>query len=1200
MSFSRRFLHFLGVVFLALVAAPVSRAWSQTSPAANPLRQAELQSGDAAPTAEADANPPAAAAARAEAPATDAGDADEELAEVSLLDPLKKEFLTARLQRLSGLGLEEDVREAAEANYNQALKSRSQWKGFRVQISTWKKEIEARPEQIAALRDQSQGPPKLPPLPDGLSELEAKVTELEQEVQSLRASRDEKDSEIARRAGRKDAIPREIAEAQAELRTVEEAINKIAPSPPSEDEVVAASELIALVNKRQMLQAKIEALQLEQVYAGDTELIRLQLDQVKRDLAAKEERLEEARRKRNQLQQAEADRQAEEAARAAAVARPPAVAEIADRNAKLAAERQELTARLTDLNEQLAAREAQQAELDQQYKSTTKRVEELGLTVSAGKLLLRQRKGLPHPGELRRSAAARLAQDDRDQFRQYELQDEWERLGNLDQQVTAVLAKSNGQRVNEAEVRQLLQDQRNYLEKLVDDYTTYSNKANQLAAAEEALAALAEDYDEYIAERVLWIRSSPALGVNDVKPAASAAKWSLDLRHWRDSGLAIWQSLQLRPVKSAVGLLIVIGLLAMQTRARRRLREIGATAEKRTCAEFAPTARALGYTVLVALPWPALIWFISWSLDHPEVQSDFVHSLSGSTLSVAYCLFVLEVIRALCRADGLADAHFDWPQSCLAQIRRHVRWLTMVGLPLVLWFRGLELQETEPLYGSSLGRVCFIALMLLLVYRLYRMLMSRSSPFRSILQTDGWWEPVEHLWRPATALLPLGLAVLAAVGYYFSAQQAAVRLLQSLVLLVVVLVTGGMTRRWLLTNRRSLAREQAKQRRAQLAAAAAAAASAGEDGDEGNPAAAVTPAAELAEETVDLAALSEQTQKLVRTSLTLLAIGGLYLIWNELLPAVAYLSEEPIIPGFQLKWSQALAFMIVLAVTYVAVRDIPALLELVLLQRLPLDSGSRYAIATIARYILAAIGIGVAYSSLGYTGENIQWLVAAMGVGLGFGLQEIFANFVSGIILLFERPIRVGDIVTLGDKTGAVTRIRMRATTIVDWDRKEYIVPNKDLVTERLLNWTLTDATNRIVVNVGVAYGSDTDLACELLLEAAREIPAIVDEPQSLATFEGFGDSSLNLVLRTYLPSLENRLATIHALHTVIDRKFREAGIEIPFPQRDLNLRKVPADWLASATSSSDEAASSNGRASNGHAAGDDAKNHVEKTMKDS
>jgi potassium efflux system protein len=191
--------------------------------------------------------------------------------------------------------------------------------------------------------------------------------------------------------------------------------------------------------------------------------------------------------------------------------------------------------------------------------------------------------------------------------------------------------------------------------------------------------------------------------------------------------------------------------------------------------------------------------------------------------------------------------------------------------------------------------------------------------------------------------------------------------------------------------------------------------------------------------------------------------------------------------------------------------------------------------------------------------SQIQWLATALTFGLAFGLQEMFANFVAGLIILLERPIRVGDVVTVDDITGVVSKIRIRATSITNWDRKEYVVPNKEFITGRLLNWTLSDQVNRIVIKVGVAYGSDTERARELLLKAAHEHPLVLDDPPSLATFEGFGDNSLDLVLRTYLASMENRLEVIHQLHTAIDQSFRQAGIEIAFPQRDLHIRSVPA-----------------------------------------
>jgi potassium efflux system protein len=175
-------------------------------------------------------------------------------------------------------------------------------------------------------------------------------------------------------------------------------------------------------------------------------------------------------------------------------------------------------------------------------------------------------------------------------------------------------------------------------------------------------------------------------------------------------------------------------------------------------------------------------------------------------------------------------------------------------------------------------------------------------------------------------------------------------------------------------------------------------------------------------------------------------------------------------------------------------------------------------------------------------------------VGIGFGLQEIVANFISGLIILFERPVRVGDVVTVGDTDGVVTKIRIRATTIRNWDRKELLVPNKEFITGRVLNWSLSDHVTRLMVPVGVAYGTDVDRALALMREAAEEHPRVLDDPKPVLSFESFGDNSLTLVLRAFIDDLDHRLGTITDLHKAIVGKFRQAGIEISFPQRDLHL----------------------------------------------
>ena len=206
----------------------------------------------------------------------------------------------------------------------------------------------------------------------------------------------------------------------------------------------------------------------------------------------------------------------------------------------------------------------------------------------------------------------------------------------------------------------------------------------------------------------------------------------------------------------------------------------------------------------------------------------------------------------------------------------------------------------------------------------------------------------------------------------------------------------------------------------------------------------------------------------------------------------------------------------------------------------------------------------LALGSLGLSWGNIQWLVAAIGLGLGFGLQEIFANFISGILILLERPIRVGDTVTVGDVSGSVTRIHIRATWITTFDRKELVVPNKEFVTSKLLNWSLSDPTLRLCIRVGIAYGSDIQLAEKVLSEVAAGHQLVLREPPPRVLFLEFGDSALGFELQVYVGDPDHRLGVCHDLHTSIDTAFREADIEIAFPQREIRIKGQGASSASS------------------------------------
>jgi potassium efflux system protein len=161
--------------------------------------------------------------------------------------------------------------------------------------------------------------------------------------------------------------------------------------------------------------------------------------------------------------------------------------------------------------------------------------------------------------------------------------------------------------------------------------------------------------------------------------------------------------------------------------------------------------------------------------------------------------------------------------------------------------------------------------------------------------------------------------------------------------------------------------------------------------------------------------------------------------------------------------------------------------------------------------------------------------------------------------------VRVGDTVTVGDVSGTVSRLQIRATTITDWDNKEVLVPNKSFITERVVNWTLSNSTTRLIVRIGIAYGSDVAAAHKAITQAVKSVPAVLDNPAPSVFFIGFGESSLDFEVRAFVGQLSSRLPTLHELHVAINHALQEAGIEIPFPQRDLHLRSSDLQDLGTA-----------------------------------
>jgi potassium efflux system protein len=231
-----------------------------------------------------------------------------------------------------------------------------------------------------------------------------------------------------------------------------------------------------------------------------------------------------------------------------------------------------------------------------------------------------------------------------------------------------------------------------------------------------------------------------------------------------------------------------------------------------------------------------------------------------------------------------------------------------------------------------------------------------------------------------------------------------------------------------------------------------------------------------------------------------------------------------------------------------------------------MDTGARISIVRLVHYALVLVGFVIALSALGFELKNVTIIGGALGVGIGFGMQTIVNNFVCGLILLFERPIKVGDVIQLTDgQQGRVLNLGLRATTIQTFDRAEIVVPNSDLIASQVVNWTLGDRIMRLIVPVGVAYGSNVETVIRILMEVAAENPRVLEDPQPMVLFLSFGESSLDFQLRVWISDFNDRRIIQSELNRDIDRRFRAEGVEIPFPQRDLHLRSVDgraAEWL--------------------------------------
>jgi potassium-dependent mechanosensitive channel len=1113
---------------------------------------------------------------------------------VGSIPRLTQDDLKAQLDAALEASLDEETKKKVQDWYKSAAERVTRWEALPARTADLQQRIATADQRAEKLREAAKlnvEPARFSLEASTLAEIQKEAADTESQlrqwkerVAALNAERDamtERRREIVTTIA---GLPDRLAELRQQLQ---------AAAPEGESPIVTKARRAAAQTQLMLWEAELPALNLERDYLDgemSRDILRLERDALVARIDHETRWLQQVNEAINIKREAEAQ-QALKQAETQRFNVPAPLQSLADEIKELAVEQAALSEQLSQKQQRRDAVSDRLRHLREQFESTQKKVRSVGLTSTIGFLLRKQRGDIPTATELQKLQLV-PGEIGEVQLKLLQIDEQRGELILFDELALQLLrmdkserAWSNDQRVLVQQAVELLQTKRESLDTLHRNLDSYFNMLVEVDTDVHQLTDLAGEYLSYIDERILWIPSSRPLLRN--LDFTEMDRWLFQVEVWQQIGQLLLQDFMNQWLWWLVFLTAWFSLQLQGPHWRTAIGQLAREASSGSCSSFMPTGKTLLYTILIALPWPALLWFLGWRIESAVVAS---FDLLRNTLELqgigrgfglaGLGLLPLECLRNVCREMGLGGAHFGWSAATLKAFGRLLRLVIACGLPLV--FLTTTLHWVDPVLGEDLlERACFLVGCGLLLYAAHRVL----HPTRGLLRTyyarhvGGWSERLRFVWFGLGIVAPLLLAGLTVIGYYYSAYQLALRLYSMFWLVICLLVGSELVARLILVERRRVFIEQAKQRRAQAASASGPVENV-DDADVGT-AAAMDAQKDWQEK---LAEQTKQSQNLLHSVVVMFAVVGTWLIWADVIPALRVVYQQNLwtttemvseVVGEGTSTSEVstkevirkitptdlLQALIVLAMTFVIFRNLPGLIDILVLNQLPIDGSTRNAVAAVLSYLVIVVGLIWAARSVGIYWNQVQWLVTALTFGLAFGLQEIFANFVSGMIILFERPVRIGDIVTVDGVTGVVTRTRARATTIRDFDLKELIVPNKEFITGRVLNWTLSDEVTRLVLPVGVAYGTEIERASSLLLESTQRHPQVLNEPAPSVTLEAFGDNALNLVVRAYVGKLSDRLRVTGELLTTFHNLLRANQIEIPFPQRDLHIRNLPPDW---------------------------------------
>ena len=1074
-------------------------------------------------------------------------------------------------------------------------------------------------EQTQALLNKTDGESKLAfndetpveKLPE-LKELESQ--KLDNEIQIKSISKSIENLAPAQRQTRVTAMQEQLAEAAIQLDEVELQLK----TPPAKDnEFFIRGRRTQLLAERKMLRLRISSLEAESdSYEATADLPAIKMDYNRKLVMQLTKEIAIIDRAINRRRQNEIDR-----IKSMAIETQKSVIEplqkMAGDNVRLTEKLRKLASDIDKFSQRETAIQAETARIEREQTTTESRIRVVGLSDSFGRMLQRNRNHLIDAKQ-QQTPINQLNREIADaQISMFHWEDESQLITDLE-----ASAKEIVETLKRQDMLKPLSDDEKIEDKALADSHKLLNRRTMILgelkkleeqrfqelvgikAAQVELEKVSEVYAELIDENILWVRNAPAVGLSDVNDIGKACLRLASPTRWQSVWGNIRDSISRQFPITMLIIMFSMSLFMFRHRMVAELNRTGDRAIKRGCRMFGITISAFVQTILLAITKLSPLLALGWLLSRNTLASQFSTSFGWALIWTFLIALPFELLNQSCRKNGLVHSHFDWTEKRRLLLKRNFDWMFPIAIPLLVILLLLPLLGNESTNGSQgfnataianlidggqvdtglgdeasssevksrfsnsepwnrLGRLILLGLLLIAAVFSACVFHPKGDLYdrKDLAATNNPRTKLEYFSYLVAIGIPLVLAAIAMVGYYYSSIRIGESLVKTIALAIVIILLYAGAMRFLLVRRRNLRYEQLVHQRNQARIAAEqkdAAAAAGTQSD-------MIEIDLQNEPGLDITDVSRQARELTAVIFLLIAGGILLSIWQYLLPATKIMDDIQLWPvqlgerTEHVSLRDVIFSAIMFAMTYFGVRNMPGMLELLLLQRLPLDAGARYAVTSIFRYILLVFGAILALGYLKIPWSDYSWLVAAISVGLGFGLQEIVANFVSGLILLLERPVRVGDVVTIDGTTGVVSRIQMRATTVTNWDNQELVVPNKDLISDKLLNWTLSSVVNRISLQFGVAYGTDPVFVRQIVLDAINSNRALLKEPKPMVTFEEFGDSSLNFTLRCCISTIERRWPIIHELNVAINSVLKEHDIEIPFPQRDLHIINGPS-----------------------------------------